>query len=88
MSKRRNQANAASQLQNLLAQRGLDISAYSRTNDGEPWQVFQRGERQVGIDGASRIWLRESESSSWQCLATEYTTSSACMAADFLSAVR
>jgi hypothetical protein len=85
MSKRTNQENSASRLQKLLAQRGLDISPYSLTNGDQRWRIFQCGERQVGIDAASGIWLRESESRPWRCLATTYTTSSACMAADFLT---
>jgi hypothetical protein len=49
------------------------------------WVVFERNKRQVGIDAASGIWLRNSESEDWRCASMPHTMSGAIMAADFLS---
>lgn len=87
MSKWMNQANSASRLRELFGQRGFLIPSRAMTNGSQQWIVFQRGERQVGVDAVSGIWLRESESNQWRCVATKHTTSGACMAIDFLTDV-
>jgi hypothetical protein len=78
------QTQAAGHMRELLRGRGIDIPSRRMTiPDGQHWVVFERDKRQVGIDAASGIWLRSSESEDW-CVAMPHTMSGAIMAADFL----
>lgn len=66
-------------------QRGFDITSDNVTVNDEQWTVFEHGRRQVGIDPASGIWLKESGSEPWRCVAKEYSMSGAFLAVDFLT---
>ena len=80
------QAKAASNIQKLLIERGFDIPSRRMALAGNRrWLVFERNGRQVGVDAASGIWLRESVGHEWRCMAKGHTTSDACMAIDFLT---
>ena len=80
------QAKGASHIRELLMQRGFDIPSRSMTlDDNQRWTVFERDGRQVGVDPASGIWLRESEGSKWRCVAKSHTMSGVCLAVDFLT---
>jgi hypothetical protein len=79
------QAQAAGHMRELLMGRGVDIPSRRMTlPNGQHWVVFERNKRQVGIDAASGIWLRRSESEDWRCVAMPHTMSGSIMAADFL----
>ena len=80
------QAKAASYIRELLRERNFDITARRMTLAGnQRWPVFERNGRQVGVDTAGGIWLRESAEQEWRLLAKTHTSSGAIMAADFLS---
>jgi len=85
MSEWMNQARAASHIRELLIQRGLDIpSRRVRLAADQEWVIFERNERQLGVDAASGIWLRNSVNEEWRCVAMSHTMSGAIIAADFL----
>lgn len=80
------QAKAANHIRELLTERGFDLTSRQMTlASNQCWLVFERSGRQVGVDAASGIWLRESVAESWRCVAMPHSTSGAIMAADFLS---
>lgn len=78
------QTKAASHFRELLIGRGFDIPSRRITHDNQIWVVFERGGRQVGIDRASGIWLRE-PGGEWRCVDEVYSTSGTFMAADFIT---
>jgi hypothetical protein len=80
------QAKAARHIRELLAERGVEVASRRlRLPDGQHWEVFERNGRQMGVDAASGIWLRESTAGEWRCVAMPLSTSGAIMAAEFLS---
>jgi hypothetical protein len=86
MGKSGKQAEAASKIRELLLQRGFDISSRKmRLPDDQQWIVFKHGERQIGIDTASGVWVRASISDSWKCIALPCTISGAIQAVEFLT---
>ena len=86
MGKSGKQAEATAKIRELLLQRGFDIpSRKMRLPDDQQWTVFQHGERQLGIDTASGVWVRDSISDSWKCIALPCTTSGAIQAVEFLT---
>ncbi len=78
------QTKAASHMRELLVERGFDIPSLRMTVGDQQWVVFERGGRQVGIDRASGIWLRETRGK-WRCVAADYSTSGSFMAVDFIT---
>lgn len=86
MAKRTKQVEAAIHIRELLAGRGFDIPSRPLSlPDGQRWIVFEHNGRQVGVDGVSGIWVRESSGHDWRCVALPHTMSGAIMAADFLT---
>jgi hypothetical protein len=80
------QAKAASHIRKLFVERGVEVASRRlRLPDDQQWVVFERNGRQVGVDAATGIWLRESAAGEWRCVALPLSTSGAIMAADFLS---
>lgn len=80
------QTKAASHIRELLSQRRLDIpSRKMMLPDNQEWIVFQHKQRQIGIDTASGVWVRESDQDSWKCLAMPCTVSGAIQAVDFIT---
>lgn len=79
------QTKAANHIRDLLQQRKLDLSSRKMTlPDNQEWIVFQHNRRQIGIDTASGVWVRESDQDSWKCLAMPCTVSGAIQAVEFL----
>jgi hypothetical protein len=79
------QAQAATHIRELLTIRGFDVPPRRMSlPDNHQWVVLERNKRQVGIDGVSGIWLRESCNDDWRCVAMPHTMSGALMAVDFL----
>jgi hypothetical protein len=86
MAKWTKQAEAASHVRELLMQRGFDIPSRKMILEGnQNWTVFQRGERQIGIDSASGVWVRAAINDEWHCLAMPCTVSGALKAVEFLT---
>ncbi len=86
MGKSGKQAEATAKIRKLLLQRGFDISFRKMTlPDDQQWTVFQHGERQIGIDTASGVWVRASTGDSWKCFAMPCTISGAIQAVEFLT---
>jgi hypothetical protein len=86
MGKSRKQAEAAGKIRELLLQRSFDVpSRKMRLPDEQQWIVFQHGERQIGIDTATGVWVRETISASWKCIALPCTISGAVQAVEFLT---
>ena len=80
------QAESASHVRELLIARGHDIPSRPLSlPDGQRWLVFERNGRQVGIDAASGICMRESSRHAWRCVAPLHTMSGALLALDFLT---
>ncbi len=65
-------------------QRGLDIPSKCVRLADKDWVIFERNERQLGVDAASGIWLRKSIDEDWRCVAISHTMSGAIIAVDFL----
>ena len=76
------QSEAVKHIKHLLRERGLDIPEQSG-NQGRV--IFEHNGRQLGVDCASGVWVRESEGSDWRCLAMPCTVSGAIQAVDFLA---
>jgi hypothetical protein len=86
MKKAGKQAEATGKIRELLLQRGFDIPSRKMTlPDDQQWTVFQYGERQLGIDAVSGVWVRASISDSWKCIALPCTISGAVQAVEFLT---
>jgi hypothetical protein len=80
------QSEATGTIRELLLQRGFDIPSRKMTlPDDQQWAIFQHGERQVGIDTVSGVWVRASVSDSWKCIAMPCTLSGAIHAVEFLT---
>lgn len=80
-----NQEQAASHILEILKERRVrGLSSLVRSEGGEQWLVFERQGREVGIDEATGIWLRESGAQEWRQVAKTNTTSGVAMAIDFL----
>jgi len=85
MPNRMKQARAASHIRELLLQRGVNIPSQSVAMGDEQWVVFEYEGRQIGIDPASGIWVRESDGNQWRCLADEHSMSGAFLAVGLLT---
>jgi hypothetical protein len=80
------QAEAANHIQELLNKAGYSLSSRKITlEDNQHWILFQYNVRQVGIDSASGVWVRESERHDWRCVAMPCTVSGAIQAVEFLT---
>ena len=75
------QSEAVNHIKNLLRERGLDIP--SRT-DNQRMVIFEHKGKQIGVDSASGVWIREPEGE-WRCLAMPCTVSGAIQAVEFLA---
>jgi hypothetical protein len=83
MSKK--QAEATNHIKGLLIKRGLDIQSRKLAlEENQHWNLFEYKERQIGIDSASGVWVRESELHDWRCIAMPCTVSGAIQAVEFL----
>jgi hypothetical protein len=86
MPKCTKQAEAARHIQELLIQRGFDVPSRKMIlEDNQNWTVFERGERHIGIDSVSGVWVRASIRDEWRCLAMPCTVSGALKAVEFLT---
>jgi hypothetical protein len=82
---RTKQAEAARHIKELLAQRGINISSRNLTlEDNQKWILFEQKGLQVGIDTASGIWIRSSDSD-WRCISMPCTVGGALQAVEFLT---
>ena len=78
------QTEAVTFIRSLLKQRNLDIPSHNMTlPDNQHWVIFEHKNRQIGVDSASGVWIRELEGE-WRCLAMPCTTSGAIQAIEFL----
>jgi len=79
------QAEATNHIQELLNKAGYCISPRKITlEDNQHWTIFEHNKRQIGIDSASGVWVRESERHEWRCIAMPCTVSGAIQAVEFL----
>lgn len=78
------QAQATTYIQNLLASRNLFIAPRTMTFNEKEWTVFEHGDREIGIDPVSGVWIREKDDE-WKCLATPCNVSGALQAVEFLT---
>jgi|ERR1044072_8808953 hypothetical protein len=86
MSKWIKQTQAASYIRELLHQRGIDIPSKRLTlPNNQQWIIFEYNGRQLGIDTASGVWIRESEDNEWRCICMSCNVSGAAQAVDFLT---
>jgi hypothetical protein len=85
MSKPNEQGEAADHIKQLLIKAGYFISPRRiALEDNQHWIVFAHKERQIGIDSASGIWVRESSHDAWRCIAMPCTVSGALQAVETL----
>ena len=75
------QTEAANHIKQLLRERGLEIP--SRL-DGQRRVIFERNGRQLGIDSASGVWVREADGE-WRCICLPCSVSGAIQAVEFLT---
>ena len=86
MGKANKQAEAAKQIQEFLERSGYSISPRKLTiEDNQHCIILEYKERQIGIDSASGVWVRESISHEWRCLAMPCMVSGAIQAVEFLT---
>jgi hypothetical protein len=80
------QAEAANHIQELLNKAGYSISPRKITlEDNQHWIILEYKERQIGIDSASGVWVRESIRHDWKCIAMPCTVSGAIQAVEILT---
>lgn len=85
MPKKIGQLEAASHIRSALVDRGHSIPSRSVKVKGEErWLVFEHGQRSVGIDSASGIWLKASAEAEWHCIEKNCTMSASLSAVEFL----
>jgi hypothetical protein len=85
MSKWIKQTQAASYIRELLHQRGIDIPSKRLTlPDSQQWITFDYNGRQLGVDTASGIWIREDDDE-WRCICMPCSVSGAAQAVEFLT---
>lgn len=77
------QAEAVNHIKGLLKERGFNLP--SRLLAPEQWVIFEHNRKQIGIDPASGVWVRESEGDRWRCTAKPCTVSGAIQAVEFLA---
>lgn len=66
--------------------RGVNISSGKLTfPDNQQWIVFEYGQRQIGIDSASGLWVRTLSGEDWRCLSMPCTVSGAALAVEILT---
>ena len=75
------QTEAVRHIKKLLRERGLEMPSRS---DGQRRVIFERNGKQLGIDSASGVWVREPDGD-WRCLAKPCTVSGAIQAVEFLA---
>ena len=86
MGKVSKQAEAVNHIQELLTKRGLGTRPRKLTlEDDQHWVIYELNQRQIGIDSASGVWVRESIRHDWRCIAMPCTVSGALQAVDFLT---
>lgn len=76
------QSEAANYIERLLIERGFNVPSRQLVNR---WIVFEYQGKQIGIDLAAGVWVRDSESDDWRCFAAPCTVSGAIQAVDFLA---
>jgi hypothetical protein len=80
------QAEAANHIQELLNKAGYCISPRKITlEDNQHWIILEHNQRQIGIDSASGVWVRESERHEWRCISMPCNVSGAIQAVEFLT---
>jgi hypothetical protein len=86
VGKANKQAEAVNHIQELFIKRGLEIRSRKLTlEDDQHWILFEINHRQIGIDSASGVWVRESIRHDWKCIAMPCTVSGALQAVEFLT---
>jgi hypothetical protein len=86
MAKQGKQSEAANHIQELLNKGGYSIAPRKISlEDSQHWVILQYKERQMGIDSASGVWVKESELHEWRCIAMPCTVSGAIQAVEFLT---
>ena len=86
MGKANKQGEAAKQIQEFLNRGGYSIIPRKLTlEDNQHWIILELNQKQVGIDSASGVWVRESIRHEWRCLAMPCTVSGAIQAVEFLT---
>jgi len=79
------QTEAVSHIRNLLRERSLDLPSRNLALlDNQRWVIWEYKGKQLGVDSASGVWVREREGD-WQCLAMPCTVSGAIQAIGFLA---
>jgi hypothetical protein len=72
------QAEAANHIQELLNKAGYSIDPRKISlEDNQHWIILEYKERQIGIDSASGVWVRESIRHDWKCIAMPCSVSGA-----------
>jgi hypothetical protein len=80
------QTEAVHHINGLLRERGFNMTP--RHLGSQRWVIFEHQGKQIGVDAAAGVWVREDESSAWRCLAIPCTVSGAIQAVEFLTANR
>lgn len=87
MGKPGKQLEATNHIKELLNKGGVSIDPRKMALEGNrQWVVFEYENRQIGIDSASGVWVRESPVDDWRCVATPCNVSGALQAVEFLIA--
>jgi hypothetical protein len=77
------QTEAVNHIKGLLRERGFSIPPRNLGN--QQWIIFEHQGRQIGVDSASGVWVRESERNDWRCLAIPCSVSGAIQAVEYLT---
>lgn len=80
------QKEASRHIEGILSRGGFNFSSGKLTlPDHRQWIVFEYGQKQLGIDSASGLWVRASSGEDWRCLSMPCTVSGAALAVEFLT---
>ena len=85
MPKESRQLEVVNYIRSSLLDRGYNISPRSlRLGMEESWLVFERGQRSIGVDSSSGVWLRDSAEGEWHCIEKPCTVGGALEGVEFL----
>ena len=76
------QSEAVNHIHKLFMERGYNVPSRKLSDH---WVIFEHQGKQLGVDSASGVWVRESEGGDWRCFAKPCTVSGAIQAVEFLA---
>lgn len=80
------QNEAVRHIRKLIGERGFTIPSRLLTlPDNQQWIIFEKDGKEIGVDTASGVWIRQSVDDDWQCVCLPCVVSGAIQAVEFLT---